>query len=178
MRQKKRQESVIDSSSDNEDRKRELALKVTALYESVAPGTIQRAQEILRKLGFSEEVAGKFTDVKQFTERALADPNLNVTDVEKLTACLSTVEGKAPSIVKTAMREMVKGLPRMPGGGRPSVPDQKKKKVVKELLVLLSKGGTRPSAALRKVAKNNSISYRTMQRIWAEHQKKSPQDSR
>lgn len=172
MTQKKTQERVIgDKESDTEDEKRQLALKVKEFYESAAPGLVLQGVGILRKFRISEEVLSKLTNLEDFSKNVLADSNLTVQDMEKLTAFMSTVEGKAPTMFKTAMREMVKKLPRVPGGGRPRVPDEKKKKVLRELLDLLAKGGTRQSAALGRVARNNSISKRTMQRIWAEHQK-------
>lgn len=159
------------------EEKRELALKLKEFYESAAPGLVEQGTEILRKFGISEQVLSKLTNLDDFSQSALADPNMTVRDIEDLTVFMRSVQDEGPRIFKTAMREMVKGLPRLPGGGRPGVTDEKRQAMRKEVLGLLSEGGTRVSVALKRVARSHEVSYRTMQRIWAEPQGKSRQKS-
>lgn len=149
-----------------DEKKRELALKLKEFYESAAPGLVQQGAGILRGLGINEQVLGKLTNLDDFSQSALADPNLTVREIEDLTAFMRKVQGEGPRIFKTTMREMVKGLPRLPGGGRPPVSDEKRQAMRKEVLELLSKGGIRVSVALKRVAQNHGVSYRTMQRVW------------
>jgi len=148
-----------------DEEKRELALKLKEFYESAAPTLVQQSVGILRRFGISEQVLGKLTNLEDFSKAALKDPNLTVKGVEDWTAFMRKIEGEGPQIFKTAMREMVKGLPRLPGGGRPRVPDEKRQAMRKEVLELLSKGGIRVSVALKRVARDHGVSYRTMQRV-------------
>jgi len=152
--------------------KRELALKLKEFYESAAPGLVQQGTGILRKFGINEQVLGKLTNMDDFSQSALADPNLTVQHIEEMTAFMRKVQGEGPRIFKTTMREMVKGLPRLPGGGRPGVTDEKRLAMRKEVLELLNKGGIRLSVALKRVARNHEVSYRTMQRVWTQPQGK------
>jgi len=155
-----------------DEEKRELALKLKEFYESAAPGLVQQGTGILRKFGISEQVLGKLTNLDDFSQNVLADPNLTVQHIEEMTAFMRKVQGEGPRIFKTTMREMVKGLPRLPGGGRPRVTDEKRQAMRKEVLELLNKGESRVSVALKRVARSHEVSYRTMQRIWAQPQGK------
>jgi hypothetical protein len=158
-----------------EAEKRELTLKLKEFYESAAPGVVQHGVGVLRRFGISEQVLSKLTNLEDFSASALADPKLTVQDVKHWTDFMRKVQGEGPRIFKNIVREMVRGFPRLPGGGRPGVTDEKKQAARKEVLELLSKGGIRMSVALRRVARNHGISYRTMQRIWAQPQDKFPE---
>lgn len=160
-----------------EEEKRELALKLKEFYESAAPGLVQRGVGILRGFGISEQVLGKLTNLQDFSKAALDDPNLTVKEIKDWTAFMRTIEGQAPTIFKTAMREMVKELPRIPGGGRPGMVDEEKETIRKEVLELFGRGGIRLSIAQKRIARNHGISYRSIQRIWAEPtQEKLPEN--
>jgi len=166
MTQKERNKPATD------EEKRELALKLTEFYESLAPDLLQEGAGILRRFGISESVLSKLTNLEDFSKSALADPNMTVQDIKDWTAFMRKVQGEGPRIFKTTMREMVKALPRLPGGGRPGATDEQKQALREEALELLRKGEIRVSVALRRIAQRHGISLRKMQRIWAQPQSK------
>jgi transcriptional regulator GlxA family with amidase domain len=71
-------------------------------------------------------------------------------------------------MLKPALRNMVKDMPRIPGGGRPhSVPAaEEKQAMIEEVLVLMRSVSL--GNAMKRVAIRHGISRRTIQRIWAD----------
>jgi hypothetical protein len=169
MTQKERNKPVTDGE------KRELARKLKEFYESLAPGLLQQGVGIMRRFGISESVLSKLTNLEDFSKSALADANLTAQDIQDWTAFMRKVQGEGPRIFKTTMREMVKELPRLPGGGRPGASDEEKQALREEALELLHKGEIRVSVVLKRIAQRHGISLRKMQRIWAQPQSKSRQ---
>lgn len=153
----------------SEQEKDALRPELAKFYESVSPALIKQGAEGLRRFGvLSEEMVDKLTNPERFAEAVLSDPKVSAEGIDKTAAIVRELQANGVRILKPALREMIKDMPRIRGGGRPhSVPDAKEKReMIEEVLALVRfvKLGT----AMNRVALRHGVSRRTMQRIWAE----------
>jgi len=153
----------------SEQEKNELRPELAKFYGSVSPALIKQGAERLRQFGvFSDEMVDKLTNPETFASAVLNDPKVSSEGIEKMTALVRDLEANGLRMLKPALRNMVKDMPRIPGGGRPhSVPAaEEKQAMIEEVLVLMRSVSL--GNAMKRVAIRHGISRRTIQRVWAD----------
>lgn len=146
-----------------------LRSELAKFYGSVSPSLIKQGAEGLRRFGvLSDEMVDKLTNPERFAEAVLSDPKVSAEGIDKMAAIVRDLQANGMQILKPALREMVKDMPRIKGGGRPhSVPDAKEKlEMIDEVLELTR--SVKLGTAMRRVALRHGVSHRTMQRIWSD----------
>lgn len=158
----------------NERQKDELRPALTEFYGSVAPELVKQGAQILREFRISEEIMSKLTDPESFADAALKDPNLTSGDIEKLTGVLQEVQNNGTRVFKPIFRQLLKRMPRIPGGGRPHAVSSldEKRAIIEEVHKLLR--SVSPGIAKKRVAMKYGIGRRTVQRIWKERDQLPP----
>jgi hypothetical protein len=158
----------------SEQEKNELRVALTAFYGSVAPDLVKQGADILRRLGIREEIVSKLTDPESFANAALDDPKLTSNDIKQAAGLIQEVQDNPGRFFKPALRQWLKALPRIPGGGRtPVVPTLDEKREIIEFVhkLLLS---VKPGIAKQRAAMRYGISRRTVDRIWKNREKIPP----
>ncbi len=163
-------EDVNTARLATEEEKREL---IAAFDEMVNEMGIDFAKglEILQTIGIGPtnlptQLADPSIRSAFMLEKLLADKAATSKEVKQFTAVFQEIPR---GFFKRALRETLKEMPRIPGGGRPRLikTDQEKSKLREEVLQLIG-SGTRTGDALRRIAQRHGISYRQMQRIWSQ----------
>ena len=104
------------------------------------------------------------SNLEEFSALLLEKGNVTAEDMKDLD-WLAEVQCDPARYFKPALKEMVKRMPRIRGGGRPRLPEteQEKQKLRDEVNGLIRNGKVRVSAALQRVAARSGVSHRTMQ---------------
>ncbi len=153
----------------SEREKDALRAELAKFYGSMSPTLIKQGAEGLRRFGvLSDDMVDKLTNPERFAEAVLSDPKVSAEGIDKMAAIVRELQANGVGILKPALREMIKDMPRLRGGGRPhSVPDAKEKqKMIEEVLELMR--SVKLGTAMKRVATRHGVSHRTMQRIWSD----------
>ena len=153
----------------SEREKDALRPELAKFYGSMSPTLIKQVAEGLRRFGvLSDEMVDKLTNPERFAEAVLSDPKVSAEGIDKMAAIVRDLQANGVRFLKPALREMIKDMPRIRGGGRPRcVPDAKEKQdMIEEVLVLVR--SVNLGTAMKRVAMRHGVSRRTMQRMWAE----------
>jgi hypothetical protein len=143
--------------------------ELAKFYGSVSPTLLKQGTEGLRRFGvLSDEMVDKLTNPERFAEAVLSDPKVSAEGIEQMAAIIRDLRANGMRILKPALREMIRDMPRIRGGGRPrSVPDAKEKQeMIDEVFELLR--SVKLGTAMNRIALRHGVSRRTMQRIWAD----------
>lgn len=159
----------------SEREKDALRPELAKFYGSMSPTLIKQGAEGLRRFGvLSDEMVDKLTNPERFAEAVLSDPKVSAEGIDKMAAIVRDLQANGVRLLKPALREMIKDMPRVRGGGRPrKVPDaEEKQAMIEEVLGLMR--SVKLGTAMNRVAVRHGVSRRTMQRIWADRTFQGP----